>query len=129
MILSALFAHAQEDEIIAAGDELDIEDLVLYLPGYQELPDVFPVFLAKLAQRHEDIKTIAMPDVEALTAPGFEDEALYIAIFKTPQDAGIFLNALTKEDTPNLTFPNDKLRIGLFHSDLLVFLMKAAIGL
>ncbi|MDR0472975.1 MAG: hypothetical protein LBH43_04835 [Treponema sp.] len=87
------------------------------------------MFLAKLAQRHEDIKTIAMPDVEALTAPGFEDEALYIVVFKTPQDAGIFLNVLTKEDTPNPTFPNDKLRIGLFHSDLLVFLMKAAIGL
>jgi hypothetical protein len=129
MILPAVFARAQDGGIITAGDELVPEDLVLYLPGYQELPDVFPVFLTKLAQRHEDIKTITILDVEAHTAPGFEDEALYMAVFKTPQDAGIFLNALTKEDTPNLTFPNDKLRIGLFHSDLLVFIMKAAIGL
>jgi hypothetical protein len=126
IILSAVFAYAQED---AVGDELVIENFELYLPGYQELPDVFPLFLAKLAQRHEDVKTLAMPNVEALTAPGFEDEAVYMAAFKTPQDARIFLSAIRKENIPTLTFPNDELRIGLFHSDLLIFLMKAAIGL
>jgi hypothetical protein len=95
----------------------------------QELPNVFPLFLAKLAEWHEEIGTLAMPDVEIFTAPGFEDEAVYMASFKTTEDARVFLNALKNEDIPDLTFPNDELRIGLFHTDLLVFLMKAAIGL
>jgi hypothetical protein len=42
----------------------------------QELPDVFPLFLAVLAERHEEVEILAMPDVEILTAPGFEDEAI-----------------------------------------------------
>jgi hypothetical protein len=95
----------------------------------QELPNVFPLFLAKLVERHEEIGTLSMPNVETLTAPGFEDDAVYMASFKNPQDAGVFLNALNKENIPTLTFPNDELRIGLFHTDLLAFLMKAAIGL
>jgi hypothetical protein len=95
----------------------------------QELPNVFPLFLAKLVERHEEIGTLSMPAVETLTAPGFEDEAVYMTYFKNPQDAEDFLNALKKENIPTLTFPNDELRIGLFHTDLLTFLMKAAIGL
>jgi hypothetical protein len=52
-----------------------------------------------------------------------------MASFKIPEDAGIFLDTLNKENIPTLTFPDDELRIGLFHTDLLAFLMKAAIGL
>jgi hypothetical protein len=94
----------------------------------EELPNVFPLFLSKLIERHEELKTIAMPDVEVLTAPGFEDEAVYMAYFKTPEDRQLFYSALQEENIPYL-IPDDDKRIGLFHTDLLVFLMKAAIGL
>jgi hypothetical protein len=95
----------------------------------QELPNVFPLFLVKLVERHEIIGTLSMPSVEVLTAPGYENEAVYMTSFKNPQDAITFLSVLKKENIPMLTFPNDELRIGLFHSDLLAFIMKAAIGL
>jgi hypothetical protein len=95
----------------------------------QELPSVFPLFLAKLVERHEKIGTLSMPSVEILTAPGFENEAVYMTSFKNSQDAVTFITALEKENIPKLTFPNDELLIGLFHSDLLAFIMKAAIGL
>jgi len=95
----------------------------------QEIQNVFPLFLAKLTERNAELKSLAMPDVEILTAPGFEGEAVYLANFKTPEDGQIFYAALEKEDIPCLTFPNDDKQIGLFHTDLLVFLMKAAIGL
>ncbi|MDR2922067.1 MAG: hypothetical protein LBU85_01850 [Treponema sp.] len=95
----------------------------------EELPNVFPLFLSKLVERHEELKNTAMPDVEILTASGFEGEAVYMVNFKTPEDGRLFYAALKKEELPCLAFPNDDKKIGLFHSDLLVFLMKAAIGL
>jgi len=95
----------------------------------EEIPDVFPPFLSKLTERHEELKTLAMPDVEILTAPGFEGEAVYMVYFKTPEDEQRFYAVLTEENIPCLTFPNDGKRIGLFHTDLILFLMKAAIGL
>jgi len=95
----------------------------------EELPDVFPLFLAKLTERHEELKEIAMPNVETLTAPGFEGEAVYMAYFKTDEDGQCFYNALQEEKIICLTFPNDGKKIGLFHTDLLLFLMKTAIGL
>jgi hypothetical protein len=70
-----------------------------------------------------------MPEVETLSAPGFEDEVLYMAAFKTPEDSRAFLSALSEENIPRLTFPGDELRVGLFHTDLVLFLMKAVIGL
>jgi len=95
----------------------------------QELQNVFPFFLVKLTERHEELKSVAMPDVEMQTVPDFEGEALYMAVFKTSENARLFLAVLEKEDIACLTFPNDDKKIGLFHTDLLVFLMKAAIGL
>jgi len=95
----------------------------------EELQNVFPIFLSKLVDRHEEIGTLTMPNVEMLTAPGFENEAVYMTYFKNSKDAEVFLSILKKENIPTLTFPNDELRIGLFHTDLLVFIMKAVMGL
>ena len=95
----------------------------------EELQNVFPLFLSKLFDRHEEIATLTMPNVEMLTAPGFENEAVYMTYFENSKDAKVFLEILNKENIPTLTFPNDELRIGLFHTDLLVFIMKAAIWL
>jgi len=95
----------------------------------QELQNVFLPFLAKLTERNEELKPVKMPDVEMLTAPDFEGDALYMAVFKTSEDGRLFYTVLEKEDIPCLTFPNDDKRIGLFHTDLLKFLMKTAVGL
>ena len=90
----------------------------------KEPEDIFPYFLFMLVERHEEIETLAMPNVEFLVVPGMDDAA-YMITFKSAEDINIFLAALRKEDIPNGTFPGDNLRLLLFHSDLLYFILDA----
>ncbi|MDR2701175.1 MAG: hypothetical protein LBB72_01930 [Spirochaetaceae bacterium] len=95
----------------------------------QDFEEVFPVFLSGLVRRNENLKTLAMPDVETLTVPEMEGQALYLINFITPEDAEIFLRALEKENIPYGIFPDDALRLVLFYEDMIVFIFKTIIGL
>jgi len=91
---------------------------------YAEEPsDIFLYFLFALAERHQELQTLTMPEVEFLTVPGM-DEAANLIIFNTAEDARIFLNAVNSENISNGTFPNDDRRILLFRSDMLRFIVK-----
>jgi len=99
----------------------------------QEIQNVFPAFWAKLTERNEELKSLAMPDVKTIILSGFDDEDLYIytVVFNTSDNAQVFQDVLTKENIyfSDLTFPDNDIKIWLYHSDLLAFLMKAGIGL
>jgi hypothetical protein len=95
----------------------------------QDYEKTFSVFLAGLVNRNENLKTLAMPDVEIMTVPEIDSQALYIIDFKTPEDAGVFLSVLEKENIPYGTFPDNKLRVVLFYEDMIVFIFKTVIGL
>ena len=93
-------------------------------------PDLFLFFLSKLIERHEELKTIAMPDFEIHTLPDVEDEAIYVLTFNTQNDYEHFLDVLGKENIPYGTFPDrEQLQLMLFYSDFMVFIFRAAIGL
>jgi hypothetical protein len=98
------------------GEEPDREEVFLY-------------FLFVLAERYEEIATLAMPDFEILTIPGREDEALFMITFNTPQDARTFKALLAKENIPYLGFPEKEQQLAVFYSDALVVIMKAVMGL
>jgi len=89
----------------------------------EEPEDIFPYFLFALVERHQQLHTLTMPEVEFLTVPGM-DEAASMIIFKTAEDARVFLNAVKSENIPNGTFPNEDRRLLLFHSDMLRFILK-----
>jgi hypothetical protein len=91
--------------------------------------EVFLFFLLMMSERHEEIKNINMPDMEIHTTDDFEDEAVFELNFKKTEDLDCFIAALKEEDIPYGTFPGNNLRLILFNSDLLIFLMKTAIGL
>jgi hypothetical protein len=91
----------------------------------QSAQDVFTLFLSTLAQRNEEIYSIAMPAIEIHTVPDIEDEAVYVLTFNTQENYEHFMTVLTKENIPN----DDTLRLVLFYSDLVVFIFSAAIGL
>ena len=92
--------------------------------------EVFPMFLFILVQRNEAVSDLAMPQVETRTADGFDNEAVYLVTFQTQIDFETFIEALKKEEIPYGTIDSrEDWNIILFYSDLLVFLMKAAIGL
>ena len=95
----------------------------------QEISNVFPLFLSKLVERHEELKTLAMPEVEMHTVPEEENEAVYMLSFKSPEDGEFFTDVLKKENIPYGMIGENGMRIILFHSDLIAFIMKAVIGL
>jgi len=97
--------------------------ILLASPLFTEEPgNIFPYFLFILVDRHEEVKTLAMPEVEFLLVPGM-NEAMYMITFKSAEDANVFLAALQKENIPNGTFPENNLQLVLFHSDLLLFIL------
>jgi hypothetical protein len=95
----------------------------------QDFEEVFPVFLSGLVRRNENLKTLAMPNVEILTVPEIDSQALYLIDFKTPEAAEIFLSALEKENIPYGIFPDNVLQLVLFYEDMMVFIFKTVIGL
>jgi len=90
---------------------------------------VFTVFLTGLTRRHEALNTLAMPKVEVHTAEGFEDEAVYIITFKTPDNAQTFITALKAENIFFGTFPQKENQVMLFYTDMIRFLFMDVIGL
>jgi hypothetical protein len=95
----------------------------------QNFEEVFPVFLAGLVKRNEELKTLAMPEVDIRTTPEIENQVLYLLDFKTTKDAQVFIDALDKEGLDYGSFPDNKLRLALFYDDMIVFIFKAFIGL
>jgi len=95
----------------------------------QAVENTFLFFLSTIVERHEELKTLTMPGFEIHTVPDIDDEAVYDLTFSKTEDIECFINALEKENILYGTFPNAELRLILFYSDLLPFLMKAAIGL
>ena len=93
-----------------------------------ELDNLFPAFLLHLTKRHEQLKTLAMPDVEVRTAPGRDDEALYLLKLKTTEDVPIFTAALKEENVPFLSFPNNELQVALFYTDMVKFIWIDVLG-
>ena len=105
---------------------------ILSVPAlFAEVPEnAFPMFLFMLAGRHETINSLPMPDVETRTAPGFEDEAVYLVRFPMYENAKTFIEALKEEGIPyGYMGSEEDFTIVLFYSDMIVFIMKAAIGL
>ena len=98
---------------------------------FAEVPEnAFDIFLFVLAERHEEIHNLRMPEVETRTAPGFENEAVYLVTFQRQQDYETFIETLKAESIPyGFMDSREDYLIVLFYSDLLVFLMRAAIGL
>jgi len=103
--------------------------LIAPLLDAQEFDRVFPSFLFILVEKNGEMGNLAMPDVEILTIPGEENEALYLLSFNSPEDERLFYTILEKENIPHGTLQEAKPRLMLFHSDLLVFIMQAVIGL
>ena len=100
-----------------------------YLSAQEDESDkLFPAFLHHLVKRHGELKTLAMPGVEVHTAPGYDDEALYLLTFKTTEDVSIFIAALKEENIPYLTFPKNELQVGLFYSDMVKFIWIDVLG-
>ena len=95
----------------------------------QSFQDIYNVFLLKLVERHEELGTLTMPEVEIKTVPGYDDEAVYITSFKTPEEAQTFAETLREEDIPFGITTGKEHQLILFYSDLIVFIMKAVIGL
>jgi len=93
-----------------------------------ELDKLFPVFLHHLVKRHEQLKTLAMPDVEVRTAPGYDDEAVYLLTFKTTEDVSIFTAALEKENIPYGTRASYEQQVILFYSDMVKFIWADVLG-
>jgi len=116
-LLAALFIAVLAVPALSAqeqGDEPDKEQVFLY-------------FLFLLADRNEELGTMAMPDFEILTVPGREGEALYMITFKTVQDTQTFIAALKKDDIPYLSFPDKEQHLALFYTDMLAVIMKAVL--
>ena len=92
--------------------------------------EAFPLFLNLFVRRQEAIKNLQMPEVETRTAPGFENEAAYLVTFQTQTDFETFIEALKEEGIPyGFMDSSEEYMLILFYSDLLGFIMKAAIGL
>ena len=99
------------------------------LAAQEDEPDyLFPVFLHHLVKRHEQLKTLAMPDVEVRTAPGYDDEAVYLLTFKTTEDVSIFTAALEEENIPCGTRATYELQVILFYSDMVKFIWADVLG-
>lgn len=101
--------------------------VLLALPvelGAQAFEKIFPSFLAGLVHRNKEVETLAMPEVEIMTVPEIDNQALYMIDFKSPKDAQTFLAALEKEDIPYITFPNNERRIALFYEDMHEFVAR-----
>jgi hypothetical protein len=97
--------------------------------GQEDEPDyLFPAFLHHLVKRHEQLKPLAMPDVEIRTAPGYDDEAVYILTFKTTEDVSIFTAALKEENVPYATRPKYELQVILFYTDMVKFIWTDVLG-
>ena len=90
---------------------------------------VFPVFLTGLVRKHDELKTLAMPEVEIHTAEGYENEAMYFLTFRTTDDAQVFIAALREENVPFGTFPQREKQLVLFYTDMIRFLFMDVIGL
>ena len=98
--------------------------ILLASPLFAEEPEnIFPFFLHFLVERNNELGALAMPEVEFLVVPGM-NEAAYMLTFRSAEDTNIFLAALRKENVTNGTFPGDNLRILLFHSDMLFFILE-----
>jgi hypothetical protein len=90
---------------------------------------VFPVFLTGLTEKHEELKNLAMPDIDIRTVPEIDDQAVYLLDFKSAEDAVIFAKALEKENIGYGSFPDNELRLLLFYEDMIVFIFYSVIGL
>jgi hypothetical protein len=95
----------------------------------QDFERTFVVFLTGLVNRNEELKNLAMPDMETHTVPEMGDQALYVLDFKTEEDVNSFLSALKKENIPYGSFPEKKLRLVLFYDDMMAFIFRTIIGL
>ena len=93
-----------------------------------EPENIFPYFLFILLERHGELESIAMPEIEFFTVPGMDDAA-YMMTFKTPEDAHIFTDAVQRENIPSGTYSEDRLRLVLFQTDLLEFILEAIVEL
>jgi len=90
---------------------------------------VSPVFLTELVRKHEELKTLAMPDVEIHNVEGYKNDALYLLTFIKPDDVQVFITALREENVPFGTFPQKEKQVVLFYTDMIRFLFMDVIGL
>jgi hypothetical protein len=99
------------------------------LPAQEDGTDyLFPAFLYHLVKRHEQLKTLAMPDVEVRTVPGIDDEAVYLLTFKKTEDVQFFIAALKEENIPYGTRSSYELQVILYYSDMVKFIWTDVLG-
>jgi hypothetical protein len=91
--------------------------------------NLFNNFLGRLVVKHEVLGGLAMPGTEIRSPPEAEEltEAVVILSFEKPGDQELFVEALRAENIPFGFFPDGRLL--LFSVDMIVFVMRDAIGL
>jgi hypothetical protein len=93
----------------------------------------FNDFLGRLAAKHTALESLVMPGVEVRGIPGEEDinQSAVILTFKDAGDQEAFAKALEAETVPYGTFGEGerKGKLLLFSPDMMVFVMRDAIGL
>ena len=106
-------------------------------PAVADLTDdvtaLFNDFLGRLAAKHEALESLTMPGVEVRGVPGEEDlsRAAVILSFKDTGDQEAFIEALEAEDVPFGAFGEGERegKLLLFSPDMIIFVMKDAMGL
>ena len=103
-------------------------------PAVADLTDdvtaLFNDFLGRLAAKHEALESLTMPGVEVRGVPGEEDlsRAAVILSFKDTGDQEAFIEALEAEDVPFGEGEREG-KLLLFSPDMIIFVMKDAMGL
>jgi hypothetical protein len=94
---------------------------------------LFNDFFGRLVAKHEALESLTMPGVEVRGIPGEEDlnQAAVILSFKKSGDQEAFIGALEAEGIPYGTFGEGERegKLLLFSPDMMIFIMKDAIGL
>ena len=94
---------------------------------------VFIDFLGRLTAKHAALESLAMPGLEVRGVPWEEDlnRAAVILSFKDTGEREAFIEALRAEDVPFGTFGEGEQegKLLLFSPDMMIFVMRDAIGL
>jgi hypothetical protein len=97
-----------------------------------DVTGIFNDFLGRLAAKHAELESLAMPGLEVRAPPETEESIASTAVilrFKSAEDREAFIAALEAESIPYASFPNDEGSLLLFTIDMMVFVMQDAIGL
>jgi hypothetical protein len=96
-----------------------------------DVGNIFNDFLGRLTAKHERLESLTMPGLEVRAPPDVEEltSTAVILRFENAGDREAFSAALEAESIPYASFPNEERELLLFTVDMIMFVMKDAIGL